>query len=220
MKAQFNQINIDCVKIELSRLLPNVKSSHRVEAMARGLGWSSNASLRAELAQKSAERIVNDHTFKNYLEEHHFPDTEFGTLGEAVTRCLFARERSVIEELLVQEPRLTNDGLGIFDEVRKPRDQRQREFAEKRKKLSSAWGVQEFMRAIKFLSEFGQRKTINRKIGSYGLKHQAEDFFRDRGTDCYVSNGALIAAALHLGFKIFPNGLNAYLNISFRTTER
>lgn len=127
----------------------------------------------------------------------------------------------MIEELLVQEPRLTSDGLGIYDEVRKPRDQRQQEFAEKRKNLSSSRGVQHFMRAIKFLSEFGQRKTINRKIGSYGLKEQAERLFHDRGTeeDCHTSNGALIAAALHLGFKIFPNGINAYLNISFRTTK-
>ena len=184
MKAQFNQSNIDCVKRELSRLLPNVKSSHRVEAMARGLGWSSNASLRAELAQKkSAERMVNDHTFKNYLDERKFSNTEFGTLGEAVTCCLFARERRVIEELLVQEPRLTSDGLGIVEEFRKPSVQRQREFEERRKGLTSSRGVQEFFRGVRFLSEFGQRKTINRKIGSYGLKHQAEDFFRFRGTE-------------------------------------
>ena len=45
MKAQFSLTDIESIKRELLRLLPNVKSSHRVEAMARGLGWNSKRGL-------------------------------------------------------------------------------------------------------------------------------------------------------------------------------
>ena len=37
MKAQFSLTDIESIKRELIHLLPDVKSSHRIEAMARGL---------------------------------------------------------------------------------------------------------------------------------------------------------------------------------------
>jgi len=39
--------DVQQIKKTLARILPEVKSSHRVEAVARGFGWKSNAALRA-----------------------------------------------------------------------------------------------------------------------------------------------------------------------------
>lgn len=44
------------------------------------------------------------------------------------------------------------------------------------------------------------RKTPNREIGSYGLKHIVEKW-----AGAYVSNGAFILAAHRLGFQMIPD---------------
>jgi hypothetical protein len=214
MKAQFSLNDIDLIKRELACLLPNVKSSHRVEAMARGLGWRTNAALRAELQIHRLERSVDDDVFTNYLKEHGFTDSPFGALAKAVVRCKFAGERAAIKAVLDREPHLAKWGFGIPREPQKPHQQRIREFEENRSALLGPSGVDEFLRACEFLSFFQRRRTINPRVSSYGLKSSAERFHRDRGaTDSYVSNGALICAAVHLGFDIRQAGINAYFNI-------
>ena len=83
--------------------------------------------------------------------------------------------------------------------------------------------LDECNKACLFLSHVEKRKTINRKWSSYGLKHQAEGFVRsrtDRPENAYVANGALICAALHLGFDVQraeKSSPNAYFNMSSRS---
>jgi hypothetical protein len=69
----------------------------------------------------------------------------------------------------------------------------------------------EFRRAYDWLVQVPVRSSINRSHGSYGLKHAAEAWSGD-----YVSNGALIAAALHLGLRMEPiaGTPNAYFNVA------
>jgi hypothetical protein len=52
------------------------------------------------------------------------------------------------------------------------------------------------------------RKTVPRGgvLSSYGLKHHAEDWGRANGMAPYVSNGALIAAAVALGLPVRTGG--------------
>lgn len=53
--------------------------------------------------------------------------------------------------------------------------------------------------------------------GSYGLKHDAEQWGRVNGLEPYVSNGALIAAAVELGYPIwYRRGSNAAIGVSKR----
>lgn len=54
------------------------------------------------------------------------------------------------------------------------------------------------------------RKTINRRISSYGLKHLAE-----RQVGSYISNEALIQAMLESGFRAQPirGTPNFYFNV-------
>lgn len=85
-------------------------------------------------------------------------------------------------------------------------------YDESRADLLSERGIQEFLRARSYLENFSIRKTINTSRTSYGLKHGAENYHNRN----YVSNGALIAAAIDLGFKIKPldeYSLNCYLSI-------
>lgn len=63
----------------------------------------------------------------------------------------------------------------------------------------------ECSKALQFLTHVQKRKTNNPRVGtSYGLKHRAQGFIRSTAgapSDGYVSNGALICAAVHLGFE-------------------
>lgn len=66
-----------------------------------------------------------------------------------------------------------------------------------------------------FLSKLEKTISVNRRCrGSYGLKHDAE---RYAGT--YISNGALIAAAVELGFRVSPiaKSPNAYLGYTTKS---
>lgn len=79
--------------------------------------------------------------------------------------------------------------------------------------LLSDYEFQQFYWAAEWLARCGRRKTINETSSSYNLKHEAEE-----SAGHYIANGALIAAALHLGFKIKPAsnnyGPNVLLNIT------
>jgi hypothetical protein len=55
MKSTITLTDIEHMKGALRASLPDVKSSHRVEALARGLGWLTNASMRAALAAAPVE---------------------------------------------------------------------------------------------------------------------------------------------------------------------
>jgi hypothetical protein len=70
-------------------------------------------------------------------------------------------------------------------------------------------GVSYFIRAAEWLKHIPRRSSVN--LGSYSLKHQAERWAGD-----YVSNGALIAAAVHLGFKVerIAGSPNARINVA------
>lgn len=60
-------------------------------------------------------------------------------------------------------------------------------------------------------------KTANR--GSYGLKHRVERFELTKG---YCSNGALIQAAIQLGFRVEPDrsGINASVYLKAKRVPR
>ena len=69
------------------------------------------------------------------------------------------------------------------------------------------------IRARKYVAILEKSKNINSNIGSYNLKHRAEEYLRfianDRHKDTYVSNGALIVAMIEKDFKFhFSNALS------------
>lgn len=70
--------------------LRDVPPRHRVEAIARGLGWNTHAALRAELVDVRLERDVSDKTFVAYLSDKGFSDIEPNALSEAISNTTFA----------------------------------------------------------------------------------------------------------------------------------
>jgi hypothetical protein len=84
--------------------------------------------------------------------------------------------------------------------------------------------AQEFERAVIWLTiKRKRRRSLNRKYSSYGLKHIASrdlteiqeevPLFADGNT--YISDGAFICAAIHLGYKVkkIHGSTSAYISI-------
>ncbi len=85
--------------------------------------------------------------------------------------------------------------------------------------LLTTQGLREIQRAIEWLEQCSRTKRIRRNETSYGYKHQAERWHGGRGRcNGYVSNGALIAGAILLGFQVvrIDGSLNAYINVGMR----
>jgi hypothetical protein len=203
MKLTVTISDIEHMKADLRAALPDVKSSHRVEALARGLGWSTNAAMRVALVSGPIGAGVDEDAFLEYLREHSF-DAPRG----CITRIL---AKSGIRRAMDLDPTLTHFGYGVFRDRKQTPEERRAKFAENRASMLEDYAADEFMRAVAFLSRFGRRKTINTRSGSYGLKHDAERF-----AGGYVANGMLIAAALALGFSAKPTdpgSPNAFFNI-------
>jgi hypothetical protein len=106
-----------------------------------------------------------------------------------------------LAEAMRKYPDLTIDGLA---------GDRRPDFEGRRLELVAA--VDEFDRAVAWLSMVPKRKSPNRLDGhSYGLKHAAEEW-----AGAYITNGALIAAAVHLGFPIVqcPSAINCWIGVA------
>jgi hypothetical protein len=209
MKLTVSLSEIELMKADLRAALPDVKSSHRVEALARGLGWSTNAAMRAELGLGPAEASADEDAFSGYLREHSF-DAPKGGVTRILARCGIRRAMDL-------DAQLTHFGYGVFHDRKQTPEERRAKFAENRAGMLDDYAAAEFVRAVAYLSRFGRRKTINTKSGSYGLKHGAEKF-----AGGYVANGMLIAAALALGFSAKPTHFgspNAFFNISLKVSS-
>jgi hypothetical protein len=206
MKLTITISDVEHMKADLRAALPDVKSSHRVEALARGLGWRTNAAMRATLAAGPVATGADEDAFLDYLGEHSF---------EAPRGCMKRiLAKSGIRRAMDLEPALTHFGYGVYRDRKQTPEERRGKFAENRTSMLDDYAADEFVRAVTYLSRFGRRKTINTKSGSYGLKHGAEKF-----AGGYVANSVLIAAALALGFSARPTDLdspNAFFNISLK----
>jgi hypothetical protein len=102
-----------------------------------------------------------------------------------------------LTHILQQEPTLTPNGIessitgDLFDEDY----------------------INQIYTCIGWLKTKKTRKTINRKIRSYGIKHIIE-----RELDTYVCNGSFIAAVIHLGipYKRINNSPNIHVAIGLK----
>jgi hypothetical protein len=196
---------IELIKSGLTKSLPEVKSSHRVEALGRGLGFRTYAALLA--ASKSLVppmAVVSGEVFSDYLKGHAF---------EADSAHLYrAAAHVAIRGVLDSTPRLHIHGLGFgrpqrsADGSRQTPQQQYAEFEERREECLGRHAAEAFLRSLALLARVKETKTVRSGTGSYRLKHVAENYVctypegQKLGPD-YVPNGMLIAAALHMGFK-------------------
>lgn len=205
---------VEAVKAELRTSLPDVKSSHRVEALARGLGWATNAAMRAALAAGPSDRVANAAAFHVYLAERGFAVAD---------RALFDGVlRAQVRAVMASNGRLTHHGFGVYEEGRISVAEWRTRFAEGRAEMLESPALAEFERACEFLSRLSRTRAPTRVLTTYNLKHSAERWHRHRGIEGrwdreYVSNGMLLAAAYHLGFQVkraSPTAFSGHLNVS------
>jgi hypothetical protein len=216
---------IERIKALLTQSLPDVKSSHRVEALGRGLGFRAYAALRAA-AQAPAPvvaTVIGSH-FSDYLREHGF---------EVAPAHLYRAAAEVaIQAVLDAMPRLHVYGIGFgrpqrnADGARQTPQQQYVEFQERREECFGRHAAEAFLRSTALLARVTETKSIRSGAGSYRLKHIAENYvctYPEGGKlgPAYVPNGMLIAAALHMGFKyktyvddLGYDTLNASFNMS------
>lgn len=217
---------LSAIKADLTRKLPDVKSSHRCEAIARGLGFRTYASaLAAAKADTTETAKVSGDLFVAYLAEH-----AFNVPSEAFYH---AAAKVALRNVWERTPKLTMWGIGVGSPRRKEdgrwenfRDM-DAKYREARAELLSDSAVKPFLASLSFLGRVTPTKTIRKGTGSYWLKHIAENFAcsypeGEKLGPTYVSNGVLIAAALHAGFKMktyFDNLGYDELNVSFNMSK-
>jgi hypothetical protein len=219
---------IATLKRELAETIGDVKSSHRIEATARALGFRTYASMldTAKTGHGVATTTANGATFRCYLDQHGF-NVEAIHLYRALARVAVCAVLEVNPRLSMRGygfgPRDWNSDLKRFET---PQEQ-YAQFTSDRAEFLSPGGFDEFLLALAFVQRIPATKTV-RGVGSYRLKHIAENmpFTTADGTTIgpqYVSNGALIAAALSAGFKmktyVDQRGYDA-INVSFNMSKR
>ncbi|WP_139139411.1 hypothetical protein [Sphingobium phenoxybenzoativorans] len=197
-------VSLNIIKTALTNALPNVKSSHRCEAMARGLGYRTYASLLADLSSNAEIKANTDGlAFNHYLEQHDF-SVSGSTLYRAVAKAALANVATLY-------PTLTSTGFGIGQW--RPGDtaiKRRLLFDKLRDEFFSDFSTEPFLASLAFVSRVQKTKTIRPATNSYWLKHVAENYAcsypdGEELGPIYVSNGLLIAAAIHAGFDVKPH---------------
>jgi len=111
-----------------------------------------------------------------------------------------------IESIIDKLPILTKDNVRVFKDQANIQDHEY---------LMSH--LEEFERACEWLKTIDKIKSFNRSNTSYGLKHIAE-----RAMGNYISNDALIAAAIYSGFhiKLLENSPNVIFNMSKKSIKK
>lgn len=206
LKIRLSSDRLEAVKAELTRNLPDVKSSHRCEAIGRGFGFRTYAAALAAARDETPPSVhVNGDLFVGYLSGHGFN----------VSQKIFyhAAARIAIRDVLDQEPRITTWGIGVghpqkkddksFETVKEMYDRSNQVRAE----LLENRCIDAFLLSLSLLKRVSSTKTIRKGTGSYKIKHIAENYVcsypnGENLGPAYVPNGALIAAALHMGFKM------------------
>lgn len=120
--------------------------------------------------------------------------------------------RGDIAAVLGRFPELNYAGMGLFERGRSlTESQRREELQAGRDRLLER--AEMCSRCCRWLSDVTRTRAVNRRRTSYEWKELAE------GKVGYVTNGAFIAAALHLGFPVETDSdsLNVLIGISERS---
>jgi hypothetical protein len=186
------------LKASLARWAPGIKSSHRVEALARSLAFSTHAALIAAIDSTTVQIVtVESDAFGAYLRERDFEIDE-----NIVHRAVAAAAIDRVREL---HPRLASHGFGVPRLGRESWAERFRRFAANQAEMGEESFAGSFLLSLVLLREIPKTRTIRPRTNSYWLKHVAEKVEANYPNGArlgpgYVPNGAFIAAAIYAGF--------------------
>jgi hypothetical protein len=226
LRIPITPAHVDALKAGLTKALPEVKSSHRVEALGRGLGFKTYAALRTAAQSSEPLVTVSAASFSGYLAEHSFK--------VAPAHLYRAGAQVAINDVLDRMPRLSIHGIGFGrpqrnqDNTWETPQQSYAKFVERRQECQGLHAAEEFLLALALLARVQPTKTITSGSGSYRLKHIAENYactYPEGGKlgPQYVPNGMLVAAAVHMGFryKTYFDDLGYDLpNVNFNMSKR
>lgn len=194
------------IKQDLTTRLPEVKSSHRCEAFARGLGFRAYASLRAATSlPEPVAATVDAVAFGDYLALKGI-EMDGGALYRAVARA-------AVDEVLSDQSCLSARGYGMGAFQRMPEGRWQTvaeqhaDYFRDRATLAEDSNLDAFLLALALVERIPKTKTTRGAAGSYRLKHIAENYRTAYPCGAplgpaYVAKGVLIIAALHAGFRM------------------
>ncbi len=227
LRIPITRAAIEDIKAYLWNELAFVKSSHRLEAVARGLLFRSYAAMLH--SAKSSSQLsdgFDSALFSSYLRKHGF--------DVAPVYLYRAAAYVAVSAALAKVPLLSSRGYGVgrpqwdFDKKRRETPGEQyAKFADARTELLSQHSLDEFLLAFAFAQRIPPTKTVQGGMGSYRLKHIAENMAHVCADGVtlgprYVSNGALIAAALSASFKMktYLDHLGYdHINVSFNMSK-
>jgi hypothetical protein len=124
-----------------------------------------------------------------------------------------------IQRVLQQEPRLTLCGLGLTRQRGRAPGQTLRTAAFRAERAALGAAVAQCTCAAAWLAAAPRQQRLNRRAGSAGLTALCAAL-----AGRYIANGALICAAIHLGFR-YDNGprrapsVHAWFNIAQRWVQ-
>lgn len=225
LKINPSHENLEAAKRELLRKLPTVKSSHRCEALGRGLSYGSYSAARSASKMTADPMTVDGQAFQKYLESQGF-NVSPNVLHRAVAKVAIANVVAANEHLSIW-------GIGYGRPERKPDGkwegprERYARFKEHRSELLDDYAITPFLLSLALLKRVVRTKTIRQGTGSYGVKHITENFKctypnGEKLGPHYVPNGVLIAAAIHAGFmtKFHFDELGYHsLNVTFNMSK-
>ncbi len=120
--------------------------------------------------------------------------------------------RDDIKKIMDKNQELNDFGFGYYFEVKRmPSDEMNKWFEKNRQRLLDK--DKECTSICEWLLNIQKRKTIDKSVTSYSLKHIAE---KEIG---YITNGAFICAAIHMGFNFKIISPNAYFNMSWKSIK-
>lgn len=112
LKINPNFENLEAAKRELLKKLPTVKSSHRCEALGRGLGYGSHSAARVASKLTADPVTVDGQAFRKYLESQGF-NVSPNVLYRAIAKVAIANVVTANELLSIW-------GIGYGRSQRKP----------------------------------------------------------------------------------------------------
>lgn len=115
-------------------------------------------------------------------------------------------------------PALTTFGIGIPDDPLKIQAQLEADMRDASADMMRDFCLRQFIRACAYLETRVKSEKMNTSMDSSSIKYHAQAFNTKLGRELvehYISNGMLIAAAIHMGFtcRIAPANINVYMNI-------
>jgi len=129
--------------------------------------------------------------------------------------------RDQISAVVRRRPEITAFGLGVFDQERKPRSQVTREIQEGQEEMFEPEKLMNFLMCCEWIDQLERTKRPTDRHDSYGHKHRVERWQGAfRAVESHVSNGMMIAAAIHKGLEVrptHPGSPNCHMNLSARS---